>query len=124
MTRFTSPLIALLLVLSLLLSAGSSGFLRAAHAVARAGQQTLVICSETGAETITLDRDGNPVSPATPCAHCADCTVPAAVLFAAVPTTARPAAQSRRLSPPLVRRLNAIPVDPSRARGPPATKGI
>lgn len=67
-------MLSLVLVLSLILGAGVGGYLRTAHEIAAAGQVTLVICGESGAETLTLDRDGNVVeTQGGACAHCGAC---------------------------------------------------
>lgn len=125
MKRFLSPLLTLLIVLGLMLSTASSAAMRSAQAIAGAGQQTIVICGASGAETVTLDRHGQPVapSPAT-CRHCADCMVPALVLPVPVQTLPMVAQRAARRTRPVARSLNPTPVTPSRARGPPATKGL
>lgn len=85
MTRFASLVPSLLLVVSLLLAAGTSGFLRTTHAIASEGIETIVICGSEGAETITLDLNGTPVPPASEqCLHCADCNLPPIAAFAPV----------------------------------------
>ncbi|SFJ42468.1 hypothetical protein SAMN04487991_2117 [Celeribacter neptunius] len=85
MTRYVPLVISAFLALSLLAGAGMSGLLKTAHVLSRAGQTSIVICGQSGAETITLDANGEPVSSKDTkgCAHCADCSlVPLAALFA------------------------------------------
>jgi len=85
MTRFVPLFLSLILAASLGLAAGFGGYLKTAHDLARAGQQTITICGGSGAQSLVLDAQGNPVSPqqSQECAHCADCSlVPLAALFA------------------------------------------
>ncbi|MCV2881257.1 DUF2946 family protein [Actibacterium sp. XHP0104] len=96
MTRVATSFLSLLLALCLMMAAAAGGSLRTAHALSQAGQMSIIICGNNGVEEITLDRNGNPVTPAPAgeCDHCADCSlVPLAALPAvtagAVPATAR-----------------------------------
>ncbi|SMO67325.1 hypothetical protein SAMN06265173_10953 [Thalassovita litoralis] len=85
MTRLAFQLSALVLVVSLVLTAGTSGFLRTTHAIASVGLETIVICGSEGAETVMLDRNGTPVSPSSEqCLHCADCNLPTIAAFVPV----------------------------------------
>lgn len=121
MKRILIPATASLLAVCLTLSALADGYVRTAHAVAKAGQTTLVICGQDGASTVTLDRDGNPVAPAT-CAHCADCTVvPAPVPASAVQTVQRMEAQAPDAPAARTDRPAPAPVLYT-PRGPPASE--
>jgi len=64
-----------LLTTTLVIAASYGVYARTAHVLSNAENQTIVICGAGGqAETITLDRNGNPVeSPIKDCAHCDDC---------------------------------------------------
>lgn len=69
----------ILLTTAVVIASAYAGYARATHMLlhSNAGPRTIVICGAGGqAETITLDRNGNPVdSPAEDCAHCADCSL-------------------------------------------------
>lgn len=73
--------LALMILLTTAVSIASAyaGYARATHMLlhSNAGIRTIVICGAGGqAETVTLDRNGNPVdSPVEGCAHCADCSL-------------------------------------------------
>ncbi|NVO25380.1 hypothetical protein [Donghicola mangrovi] len=100
MTRCSSLLLSLVLVLSLMLGAGVGGYLRTAHEIAAAGQVTLVICGKSGAETLTLDRDGNAVDPqGRTCAHCGACLGVADVSLPGQVQDRVPFAHARRVRP-------------------------
>lgn len=71
------PILPFFLMLSLAASAWADSVLRVSHALASLGAVELVICGMDGAETITMDRDGNRIDdPGADCDHCADCMVP------------------------------------------------
>lgn len=119
-------LLILSLGVSLAMASAQAGYARTAHALARAGMQTMTICgagSET--ETITLDRHGEPVdAPPGHCTHCADCTL--------VPASALPGGATAP-TPDSLRRAHhdALPALPdvrhvvrSKSRGPPVWKVI
>ena len=63
------------LALALTLASVVSVMADAAMSLAQNGLSTVVICSDEGAETITLDRSGNPVDPPSmpDCSHCPAC---------------------------------------------------
>lgn len=81
MRRKLLPVLTVVMVLSLATSAWAGAVLRVNHALASAGMVELVICGAEGAETVTLDRDGNRIDPAGPgaCGHCADCLLSPAI---------------------------------------------
>ncbi|MEY8837696.1 hypothetical protein AB9K41_01515, partial [Cribrihabitans sp. XS_ASV171] len=89
--------LVLMILLTALVAAGMAhaGYARAAHELALAGSQSLVICGASGqAETIVLDRQGAPVETDRQlCAHCADCTSTAAFDLPAHPGIAPPEAR-------------------------------
>ncbi|MBR9651392.1 hypothetical protein IT775_09680 [Thalassobius aquimarinus] len=66
-----------LLTTTLVIAAANAGYARATHELSTAGNRTIVICGSAGqAETITLDRNGNPIDdPIEDCVHCADCSL-------------------------------------------------
>ena len=126
MTRFAPFMLSLLLAVSLMLAAGVGGALRTDHAIAESGLETIVICGSEGAETVTLNREGAPVSPATDqCPHCADCTLTPIAALAPVPGV--PMSRgfsfvSYRLSEDHQMRLTTRVENPS--RGPPIRNEI
>ncbi len=71
MALLLRPLLILLTVLSL---AGNAAAVPAATGVTQ-----MVICGETGAETIWLDANGTPTEQPTDCCSCSDCLVSTAV---------------------------------------------
>lgn len=126
MTRFAPLVMTAILALSLMVSAGMSGFLKTAHELTRVGQTSIVICGQNGAETLTLNAAGVPVSQkdTQECAHCADCSlVPLAALFAQ--TFKGPAATRGK---PVQLTLTTLPERSERiwqpSRGPPSQSKV
>ncbi|MCB1339880.1 MAG: hypothetical protein KDK24_02200 [Pseudooceanicola sp.] len=111
----------LFFVLSLAVAPMAGASMRVEHALARADQVVMVICSGSGTETVILDRSGNPVTPVEDCRDCAACTLhlgdamPAAGSVLA--GTIR-AAETAATATALVRVFQPRRPD---ARGPPAT---
>ena len=113
MRRFRGSAV-ILLALIVALSSVTTTVARAAHH----GLQSVVICSGHGARTITLDANGNRVTPI----HCPDCVVAAAA--ALLPEVFRAPAPARwcvaRSLPARGDARDARDVPARRARAPPA----
>lgn len=123
MTRFSSLLLSLILALSLVLGAGVGGYLRSAHALAAAGQVSLVICGEGGAKTVTLDRDGNAVDPqGGACAHCSACLGTADFMLPVLARLDAPIVARRDVEPVTARLSPSQDRRASPSRDPPAGK--
>ena len=82
------------------------------------GMQAIVICSDHGAETIYLDRDGVPTRPMQSCLTCPDC-LGAAALDIALPQ----GVQARHEAPVFRLALPSDPAVPARPRLRPETRG-
>lgn len=113
---------SLVLIAVLTFGIGAGQIIRALHEIDAAGQVTHVICGESGTTTVTVDREGNPVTPAESCAHCSSC-----LHFAvALPLPFGPAACRSNLSDTMPR-AEFTSAELKRlwrpeARGPPAAK--
>lgn len=109
------------LCLSVLLSLALAGLgMGTGHAGQMPGHTEMVICSEEGAETITLDAAGNLVDPAR-CAHhgCPDCLQPVAATLPPSLVHPKPAAAHRETYLAQPAHPFARSVATATARGPP-----
>ncbi|WP_146609937.1 hypothetical protein [Salipiger aestuarii] len=106
------------------LATAASGSLRLAHGLAMAGQQAIVICGSSGIETITLDRNGNPVEPApSSCDHCADCMLASFAIADAAASRSAPVLGNRQAAMNRPARFVSSGVSIHRSRGPPTVTG-
>ncbi len=78
MRYLTTQLLCMILVLCVGSAAYAGAGARLTHAASRQGMVDIVICGAQGAQTVTLDASGRPVSPSKMrCDHCADCQLTA-----------------------------------------------
>lgn len=77
-----STLLRILSCLILTVSLGLFGLQAGANTGRSAGVTTIVICASAGAETITIDANGNPVEQSPVCCNCVGCNAPSTQLSA------------------------------------------
>lgn len=118
MTR-SSAFFGILFGLVLAWGAVAGEVLRASHALAAAGQTSMVICGQDGLTRITLDRDGTPVDPAGDCTHCNGCLLQPLNLATGHPAPQFIAGWNLMAQPPLTAPVRLDGVWNSEARGPP-----
>ena len=115
MRAFVQTLNALLLAMTLAVSAAAAGY---AHGQPRVAGH-IVICAGDRIVTLAVGEDGQPVE--TP-HHCPDCVAKLAAVLAVAPTLVRDLPLGRTLDALPVRQVAATsPVLGKRARAPPAT---
>lgn len=74
MRPLITPILCLILAMSMSASAYAGSTVRLSHALAQTGTTDIVICGTDGPQSITLNVQGQPVSPRDlGCDHCADC---------------------------------------------------
>jgi hypothetical protein len=107
-------------VLLLCISVALFGAASNAGMVSDASGTEMVICADGGPKTITVDTDGNPVSPAPRCCDCVTCNVPTtAFLGTSTHFNAAPS-QFRKLTVAAAHQtLAPIIIAQPQARGPP-----
>ncbi|MCA0869463.1 hypothetical protein LCL97_01375 [Seohaeicola saemankumensis] len=112
MTRFAPIITALMLSLLLVLGAQRQAMTHAGGDVTE-----MVLCTGSGATTVWIGRDGEPVAPPHDCPDCTLCLPHALLPEIAVPA---PAAGPQRQEPLRAARLDlSLPAPRPFARGPP-----
>lgn len=77
-----NTLLRILSCLILTVSLGLFGLQAGANTGRSAGVMTIVICASAGAESITIDANGNPVEQSPECCDCVSCNAPSTHLNA------------------------------------------
>lgn len=103
-----------------LLSVGLYGLAAQAKPVSASSYLTMVICTELGTQTITLDADGTPVEPSPECPTCLDCfSFPPFVPAGTVDALSAPANGLRAWFPPSHPEHITLALTTPLPRGPP-----
>ena len=107
-------------VLLLCISVALFGAASNAGMVSDASGIEMVICADGGPKTITMDAEGNPVSPAPRCCDCVTCNVPTPVFLASSAQFNAAPSQFRKLTVAAAHQtLAPILIAQPQARGPP-----